>query len=80
ASSNSSRTYLKEKVSTILTLLSTKNFVSKASVEKSSAVANRSYYRAYVGPLTDDVDKDSLKTILETAFGTVETLDFIPGK
>ncbi|CAG8462108.1 9492_t:CDS:2 [Acaulospora morrowiae] len=44
------------------------------------SVANRSYYRAYIGPLTDDIDKDALKTILETSFGTVEALDFIPGK
>ncbi|RHZ60506.1 hypothetical protein Glove_352g54 [Diversispora epigaea] len=41
---------------------------------------NRSYYRAYIGPLTDDIDKGCLKTILETSFGPVDALDFIPGK
>ncbi|CAG8521897.1 9783_t:CDS:2 [Diversispora eburnea] len=44
------------------------------------SVVNRSYYRAYIGPLTDDIDKSCLKAILETSFGPVDALDFIPGK
>ncbi|CAI2172761.1 20235_t:CDS:2 [Funneliformis geosporum] len=41
---------------------------------------NRNYYRTYVGPLTGEVDKTSLKKCLEESFGPVDTIDFIPGK
>ncbi|RGB25876.1 hypothetical protein C1646_722658 [Rhizophagus diaphanus] len=41
---------------------------------------NRSYYRTYIGPLTDEVDKGSLKQCLEKSFGPVNNIDFIPGK
>ncbi|CAG8436866.1 14064_t:CDS:2 [Funneliformis caledonium] len=42
--------------------------------------SNRNYYRTYVGPLTGEVDKASLKQCLEESFGPVDTIDFIPGK
>jgi hypothetical protein len=43
-------------------------------------LANRSYYRTYIGPLSDEVDKGSLRQCLEKSFGPVNNIDFIPGK
>ncbi|RIA86344.1 hypothetical protein C1645_331592 [Glomus cerebriforme] len=61
---------------TVATSNTTSEPVSAASRENS----NRNYYRTYIGPLTNQVDKGSLKQCLEKSFGPVNNIDFIPGK
>ncbi|CAG8598988.1 525_t:CDS:2, partial [Acaulospora morrowiae] len=36
--------------------------------------------RAFVGAVTDDIDRESLRQSLEEAFGKVESIDIIPSK
>ncbi|CAG8719204.1 21033_t:CDS:2 [Cetraspora pellucida] len=50
------------------------------AVTTRSTVVSSSFYRIYIGPLTDDIDKETLKQSLEASFGPVDSLDFIPGK
>jgi hypothetical protein len=37
-------------------------------------------YRAFIGSITSEMDKDSLKKCLEASFGKVEGIDIIPSK
>ncbi|CAG8721265.1 6549_t:CDS:2, partial [Dentiscutata heterogama] len=55
-------------------------FLTVAARSTGKYVVSRSYYRTYIGPLTDDIDKETLKQNLEATFGPVDSLDFIPGK
>ncbi|CAG8541312.1 12062_t:CDS:2 [Racocetra fulgida] len=55
-------------------------FLTVAARSTGKYVVSRSYYRTYIGPLTDDIDKETLKQSLEASFGPIDSLDFIPGK